>query len=100
MPWSTLAPVITPGRDRSLLNGLRMLVGPGGDYAEREIRINGQGREPSAAALAALDWPRTKGIGVARTFSEIRWVNRDRLRRTARDQLRPSDEYRQPSDAE
>jgi hypothetical protein len=68
MPWSTLAPVITPGLDRPFLNELRMLVGQGGDYAECEIRINGQRHEPSAAALAALDWPRTKGFGLARTF--------------------------------
>lgn len=68
MPWSALAPVITPGLDRPFLNGVRMLVGQGGDFTECEIRINGQRHEPSAAALAALDWPRTKDFGLARTF--------------------------------
>ncbi|MDI6104811.1 DUF6348 family protein [Actinoplanes sp. NEAU-A12] len=68
MPWSTLAPVITAGLDRPHLNGIRMLVGQGGDFTECEVRINGQKHEPSAAALAALDWPRTSQFGLARVF--------------------------------
>ncbi|MEU8389462.1 DUF6348 family protein [Micromonospora sp. NPDC048843] len=68
MPWSTLAPVIAAGLDRPYLNGVRMLVGQGGDSTECEVRINGQRHEPSAAALAALDWPRTDRFGLARTF--------------------------------
>jgi hypothetical protein len=68
MPWSTLAPVITTGLDRPHLNGIRMLVGQGGDFTECEVRINGRRHEPSATALAALDWPRTSHFGLARTF--------------------------------
>ena len=68
MPWSTLASVITTGLDRPHLNGIRMLVGQGGDFTECEVRINGRRHEPSAAALAALDWPRTSHFGLARTF--------------------------------
>jgi hypothetical protein len=68
MPWSTLAPVIATGLDRPYLNGVRMLVGQGGDFTECEVRINGRRHEPSAAALAALDWPRTDHFGLARTF--------------------------------
>ncbi|GIH09271.1 hypothetical protein Rhe02_73380 [Rhizocola hellebori] len=68
MPWSILAPVITTGLDRPHLNGVRMLVGQGGDFTECEVRINGRRHEPSSAALAALDWPRTSQFGLARTF--------------------------------
>jgi uncharacterized protein DUF6348 len=68
MPWSTLAPIITTGLDRPYLNGVRMLVGQGGDFTECEVRINGQIHEPSTAALTALDWPRTSHFGLARTF--------------------------------
>jgi hypothetical protein len=68
MPWSTLAPVIAAGLDRPYLNGVRMLVGQGGDVTRCEVRINGREHEPSAAALAALDWPRTVRFGLARTF--------------------------------
>ncbi|GLW35887.1 DUF6348 family protein [Actinoplanes regularis] len=68
MPWSTLAPVIATGLDRPYLNGLRLLVGQGGDFTECEVRINGRRHEPSSAALAALDWPRTDAFGLARTF--------------------------------
>ncbi|XVU20804.1 DUF6348 family protein [Actinoplanes sp. CA-054009] len=68
MPWSALAPVITPGLDRPFLNGVRMLVGQGRDFTECEVRINGRRHEPSGAALAALDWPRTEDFGLARTF--------------------------------
>lgn len=68
MPWSTLAPVIASGLDRPHLNGVRMLVGQGGDYSECEVRINGRRHEPSTAALAALDWPRTERFSLARTF--------------------------------
>ncbi|MGW4501314.1 DUF6348 family protein [Micromonospora sp. NPDC004336] len=68
MPWSTLAPVIAAGLDRPYLNGVRMLVGQGGDFTDCEVRINGRRHEPSAAALAALDWPRTDRFGLARTF--------------------------------
>jgi hypothetical protein len=67
-PWSTLAPVITTGLDRPHLNGVRILVGQGGDYTKCEVRINGRTHEPSEAALAALDWPRTERFGLARTF--------------------------------
>ena len=67
-PWSTLAPVIATGLDRPFLNGIRMLVGQGGDFTECEVRINGRRHEPSEAALAALDWPRTDHFGLARTF--------------------------------
>lgn len=75
MPWSELAPVITAGLDRRFLNGVRMLVGQGGDFTECEIRINGRRHEASSAALAALDWPRTDGFELARTF--ILLVGRD-----------------------
>jgi hypothetical protein len=68
MPWSTLAPVIATGLDRPYLNGIRMLVGQGADFTECEVRINGRRHEPSAEALAALDWPRTARFGLARTF--------------------------------
>lgn len=68
MPWSTLAPVITTGLDRPYLNGIRMLVGQGGDFTECEVRINGNRHEPSTAALATLDWPHTSQFGLARTF--------------------------------
>ncbi|GIF51423.1 hypothetical protein DFJ67_5159 [Asanoa ferruginea] len=68
MPWSTLAPVIATGLDRPHLNGVRMLVGQGGDYTECEVRINGRRHEPSEAALAALNWPRSERFGLARTF--------------------------------
>lgn len=68
MPWSTLAPVITPALDRPWVNGIRMLVGQGGDFTECEVRVNGRRHEPSSAALAALDWPRTDHFGLARTF--------------------------------
>jgi hypothetical protein len=67
-PWSALAPVITPALDRPYVNGIRMLVGQGGDVTECEVRINGRRHEPSSAALAALDWPRTEQFGLARTF--------------------------------
>jgi hypothetical protein len=68
MPWSTLAPVISTGLDRPYANGVRMLVGQGRDFTECEIRINGRRHEPSSAALAELDWPRTEEFGLARTF--------------------------------
>lgn len=68
MPWSTLAPVITTGLDRPYLNGVRMFIGQGGDWAECEVRINGRRHEPSSEALARLDWPRTERHGTARTF--------------------------------
>lgn len=68
MPWSTLAPVIATGLDRPVLNGVRMLVGQGGDFTECEVRINGRRHEASAAALAGLDWPRTDSFSLARTF--------------------------------
>ncbi|GAA2885592.1 hypothetical protein Acy02nite_80080 [Actinoplanes cyaneus] len=68
MPWSALADVITPGLDRPHLNGIRLLVGQGGDFTECEVRINGRRHEPSATALAALDWPRSERFGLARTF--------------------------------
>jgi hypothetical protein len=68
MPWSVLAPVITPALDRPFVNGVRMLVGQGGDFTECEVRINGRRHEPSSAVLAALDWPRTDDFGLARTF--------------------------------
>lgn len=68
MPWSTLAPVIAAGLDRPLLNGISMLVAQDGDAVECEVRVNGRRHEPSCAALAALDWPRTERFGLARTF--------------------------------
>ncbi|GAA1041069.1 hypothetical protein GCM10009557_63940 [Virgisporangium ochraceum] len=68
MPWATLAPVIAPELDRPHLNGIRMLVGQGGDYSECEVRINGRRHEPSGEALAALDWPRSDIYSLARTF--------------------------------
>ncbi|MEU8657192.1 DUF6348 family protein [Actinoplanes philippinensis] len=68
MPWSALAPVIATGLDRPHLNGIRLLVGQGGDFTECEVRINGHRHEPSEKALAALDWPRTAQFGLARTF--------------------------------
>ncbi|MEV4348749.1 DUF6348 family protein [Actinoplanes sp. NPDC049596] len=58
MPWSALVPVIATGLDRPFLNGVRLLVGQGGDFTECEVRINGQRHEPSEAALAAMNWPR------------------------------------------
>jgi Family of unknown function (DUF6348) len=68
MPWSTLAPLITPALDRPHLNGIRLLVGQGGDFTECEVRVNGHRHEPSETALAALNWPRTQQFGLARTF--------------------------------
>ncbi|GAA2716198.1 hypothetical protein Apa02nite_098610 [Actinoplanes palleronii] len=68
MPWSALAPVITPELDRPYLNGIRMLVGQGADFTECEVRINGRRYEPADAALAGLDWPRTESFSLARTF--------------------------------
>jgi hypothetical protein len=68
MPWSTLAPVIATGIDRPHLNGVRMLVGQGGDSSECEVRINGRRHEASSEALSRLDWPRTERYGTARTF--------------------------------
>jgi len=67
-PWSVLAPVIKPALDRPYLNGVRMLVGQGGDFTECEVRVNGRRHAASSAALAALDWPRTDHFGLARTF--------------------------------
>ncbi|GAA0454604.1 hypothetical protein Aca07nite_69140 [Actinoplanes capillaceus] len=68
MPWSILAPVIAEGLDRPFLNGIRLLVGQGGDFTECEVRINGQRHDPSSTALAALNWPRADAFGLARTF--------------------------------
>ncbi|AEV85639.1 hypothetical protein ACWT_4617 [Actinoplanes sp. SE50] len=68
MPWSALAPIIAPALDRPHLNGIRLLIGQGGDFTECEVRINGRRHEPAEAALAALDWPRTEQFGLARTF--------------------------------
>jgi uncharacterized protein DUF6348 len=68
MPWTSLAPIVTTGLDRPYLNGVRTLVGQGGDFTECEARINGRIHEPSTAALTALDWPRTSHFELARTF--------------------------------
>jgi hypothetical protein len=75
MPWARLAPAIADGLDRPYLNGVRLLVGQGGEYTECEVRVNGRRHEPAAAALAALDWPRTEAFGLARTF--VLLVGRD-----------------------
>ena len=67
-PWAELAPVIVPGLGRPFLNGVRLFVGQGGDFTQCEIRINGVFHEPSSAALAVMDWPRTKTMSTARAF--------------------------------
>ena len=67
-PWAELAPVIARGLDRPFLNGVRLFVGQGGDFKNCEVRINGVLHEPSSAALAVMDWPRTEKMSTARVF--------------------------------
>jgi hypothetical protein len=67
-PWAELAPVIVPGLDRPFLNGVRLFVGQSGDFADCEVKINGVLHEPSSAALAVMDWPRTEKMSTARVF--------------------------------
>ena len=66
--WAELTPVIAVGADRPFLNGVRLFVGQGGDFTNCEVRINGVLHEPSSAALAVMDWPRTEKMSTARVF--------------------------------
>jgi hypothetical protein len=67
-PWVELAPLIRDGLDRPMLNGIKILVGQGGDFQTTEVRINGRFHEAASAALGAMDWPRTKQMNVGHLF--------------------------------
>lgn len=67
-PWTELAPVIAAGLTRPFLNGVRIFIGQGGDYENCEVKINGDPHEPSATALAAMNWPRTAQMSTAKVF--------------------------------
>ena len=67
-PWHMMVPEINSGLDRPALNGVRLFVGQGGESVSCEVRINGRRHEPASAALAAMDWPRSEKMSVARTF--------------------------------
>jgi hypothetical protein len=67
-PWAELAPVISAGLTRPFLNGVRLFIGQGGDFEDCEVKINGHLHEPSAAALAAMNWPRTAKMSTAKVF--------------------------------
>ena len=67
-PWAQLAPVIAPGLTRPSLNAVRLFIGQGGDHEACEVKINGRFHEPSSAALAAMNWPRTATMSTARVF--------------------------------
>jgi len=60
--------VIAAGLTRPFLNGVRIFIGQGGGYENCEVRINGEYHRPSAAALAAMDWPRTAKMSTAKVF--------------------------------
>jgi hypothetical protein len=67
-PWSELAPMIASGLDRDSLNGIRLLAGQGGRFQSCEVKINGRLHGPSTAALAAMNWPRSKQMSTAKVF--------------------------------
>jgi hypothetical protein len=60
--------VIAAGLTRPFLNGVRIFIDQGGDYESCEVKINGAPHEPSAAALAAMNWPRTAQMSTAKVF--------------------------------
>lgn len=67
-PWTALAPLLLPELDRPELNGIRLLQGYGSGLRSAEVRINGRPNEDAAAALDAMDWPRTEKFGIAHLF--------------------------------
>lgn len=67
-PWTELASVIAAGLTRPFLNGVRLFIGQGGDFEDCEVKINGHLHEPSTAALAAMNWPRTAKMSTAKVF--------------------------------
>jgi hypothetical protein len=67
-PWAELAPVMAAGLTRPFLNGVRIFIGQGGDCVNCEVKINGTPHAPSAAALAAMNWPRTAQMSTAKVF--------------------------------
>jgi hypothetical protein len=48
--------------------GLVHAGGQFGDYEDCEVKVNGDLHEPSAAALAAMNWPRTARMSTAKVF--------------------------------
>lgn len=67
-PWAELAPVITGGLSREALNGIRLFVGQRRGFEACEVKINGRLHEPSTAALAAMNWPRTEQMSTVKVF--------------------------------
>jgi hypothetical protein len=67
-PWAELAPVVAAGLTRPFLNAVRLFIGQGGGFEDCEVKINGHLHEPSAAALAAMNWPRTAKMSTAKVF--------------------------------
>jgi hypothetical protein len=67
-PWAELAPAIAAGLTRPFLNGVRLFIGQEGDYEDCEVKVNGDLHEPSTAALAAMNWPRTARMSTAKVF--------------------------------
>ncbi|MCL2091284.1 MAG: DUF6348 family protein [Micrococcales bacterium] len=68
-PWHDLAPVVEPGLDREMLNGIKIYLAGGPGLETAEVRINGQHHAPASAALAAMGWPRPgEGFSAARTY--------------------------------
>lgn len=60
--------MIAAGLTRPFLNGVRIFIGQGDDYESCEVKINGDPHEPSATALAAMNWPRTAQMSTAKVF--------------------------------
>lgn len=67
-PWKTLAPLLAGALDRGHFNGIRLMVGQGGDFQTAEVRVNGRLHEEAGRALLAMDWPRTAKMSVAHLF--------------------------------
>jgi hypothetical protein len=67
-PWRELAPLLLTGLDRPYLNGIRIMVGGGGDFETAEVRINGRPHDAATAALLGMDWPRTAEMTVGHVF--------------------------------
>jgi hypothetical protein len=57
-----------PALGRLLAHAPPAAIGQGGDYVNCEVKINGNPHSPSAAALAAMNWPRTAQMSTARVF--------------------------------
>lgn len=71
--------------DRPYLNGVRIFVGQGGDFESCEVKINDSLHEPSTAALASMNWPRTEQMSTAKAFLLL--VHPAQTRKASADQI-------------